>query len=108
MWGEGKSKQAKKGIGYLKNNTDFKFGHKSGNLYYHYYNAQALINEGGKPWKDYNAKFRDQLLKNQNEDGSWKKGNNGNHGAINTHMATCLATFMLEVYYRFLPGTSAR
>jgi len=108
MWGEGRSKEARKALGYLKGNMDFKWGSKNDNLYYHYYNAQALINEGGKAWDDYNAMFRDELLKNQKEDGSWVQTGHGNHGPINTHMATCLATFMLEVYYRFLPGTSAR
>jgi hypothetical protein len=29
------------------------------------------------------------------------------HGPVNAHMATCLATLMLEVYYRFLPGTGS-
>lgn len=108
MWGEGKSKEARKGINYLKNNTDFKWGTPNDNLYYHYYNAQALINEGGKVWNDYNEKFRDQLLKAQAPDGSWSQTGHGNHGPANSHMATCLATFMLEVYYRFLPGTTAR
>jgi len=108
MWGEGKSKEARKGIDYLKDNMDFKWGSPNDNLYYHYYNAQALINEGGKVWEDYNAQFRDELLNNQNEDGSWSASNHGNHGPINVHMGTCLATFMLEVYYRFLPGTTSR
>jgi len=107
MWGEGKSKQAKKGIGYLKNNTDFKWGSPNANLYYHYYNAQAMINYGGATWKKYNNGFRDELLEAQSDDGSWKRAKKINHGAINVHMSTCLATLMLEVYYRFLPATGA-
>ena len=55
---------------------------------------------------NYNKMFRDELLKAQKPDGSWDKGAGGNHGAINDHMGTCLATLMLEVYYRFLPGSA--
>lgn len=107
MWGEGKSKEARKGIDYIKDNSEFKWGTPGANLYYHYYNAQAMMNHGGKEWKDYNDGFRDVLLKAQSPDGSWSQSV-GNHGPINQHMATCLATLMLEVYYRFLPGTGGK
>ncbi|MFK7849411.1 MAG: hypothetical protein AB8D78_00405, partial [Akkermansiaceae bacterium] len=70
MWGEGKSKEARKGLGYIKENMDFKWGSDNANLYYHYYNAQATINEGGKLWADYNKIFRDELIKAQKPDGS--------------------------------------
>jgi hypothetical protein len=99
-----KSSAARKGIEYIEKNSDFKWEDKSANLYYHYYNAQAMINYGGKQWNDYNAKFRDTLLANQSPKGTWTRSH-GNHDAVNEHMATCLATMMLEVYYRFLPAT---
>ena len=105
IWGEGDSRAAKKGIDWIRKNSKFKWADKSANLYYHYYNAQAMINAGGRDWDWYNAMFRDQLIDAQNEDGSWRQ-NVGNHGPINTHMATCLAALTLEVYYRFLPGTN--
>ncbi len=110
MWDEGGSKAARKGIEYVSENSDFKWGADSARLYYHYYNAQALINHGGEEWEEYNARFRDELIKGQNPDGSWDKGAGGDHdgGVQSVHMGTCLATFMLEVYYRFLPGTTAR
>jgi hypothetical protein len=66
-----------------------------------------MINHGGKEWDDYNLLFRDKLLKAQNADGSWNQGGI-KHGPVNVHMATCLATLMLEVYYRFLPGTGGK
>ena len=106
MWGKGSSKNARDGIKYISKNTSFKWGTEGANLYYHYYNAQAMINDGGKDWNNYNKLFRDELLKNQNEDGSWTQAG-VKHGPVNVHMATCLATLMLEVYYRFLPGTGA-
>jgi hypothetical protein len=107
MWDKGSSKEAKKGVKYIDDNSEFEWGTENANLYYHYYNAQAMINHGGKEWNDYNLRFRDILLKNQNADGSWTQGG-VKHGPVNTHMATCLATLMLEVYYRFLPGTGGK
>jgi hypothetical protein len=105
LWGESRSKNARAGIKYVTQNQDFKWGEASSNLYYHYYNAQAMINHGGKEWEEYNKVFRDELIKNQRPDGSWQQ--DMRHGPINVHMATCLATLMLEVYYRFLPGTGS-
>ena len=106
MWDKGKSGAARKGVKWIDENSEFAW--PAANLYYHYYNAQAMINAGGKEWEAYNLRFRDSLLKGQKPDGSWDKGGGGNHGAVNVHMATCLATLMLEVYYRFLPGTGGK
>lgn len=102
MWDEGGSENVKSVIKYISANTDFKWA--SANLYYHYYNAQALINYGGEDWEKYNNLFRDELLDNQAKEGTWV---NGGTSHSNLHMTTCLATFMLEVYYRFLPATGA-
>ena len=103
MWGKPNAKEVRQGVKYIRANTDFKWDGPSSDLYYHYYNAQAMINRGGEDWKFYNDLFRDELLTNQNENGSWK---NSNKHSGNLHMSTCLATFMLEVYYRFLPSSS--
>ncbi len=107
MWDKGNSNEAKRGIMYLAENSEFEWGQENSNLYYHYYNAQAMINHGGKEWQDYNLRFRDSLLKAQNPDGSWAQAGI-KHGPVNVHMATCLSTLMLEVYYRFLPGTGGK
>jgi hypothetical protein len=107
MWDKGSSSNARAGIRYISDNMAFKWGEEDANLYYHYYNAQALINHNGKEWQDYNAQFRDELIKAQRSDGSWSQPGI-KHGAVNDHMATCLATLMLEVYYRFLPGTGSK
>jgi hypothetical protein len=106
MWDEGRSKAAREGIKWISKNEKFEWGNSTSNLYYHYYHVQAMMNHGGKEWDDYNKMFRDTLVKNQKPDGSWSQ--KMNHGPINDHMATCLATLMLEVYYRFLPGTGAK
>ncbi len=50
--------------------------------------------------------FRDQLLDNQNQDGTWHKPAGDAPGMrADPVYVTSLATLMLEVYYRFLPGT---
>lgn len=97
---------ARKGIKYLDGNAKFKFASKDNNFYEHYYASQAMINHGGNSWKNYNKLIRDELLKSQNKDGSWPKstGPGGNNDPV---FSVSLATLMLEVYYRFLPGTGS-
>jgi hypothetical protein len=110
MWEKGKSKNVRNGIQWIANNSEFELNdpdHNKGSLYYHYYHAQAMINYGGKEWNDYNLGFRDKLIKAQNPDGSWPHGG-GHYGTVSLTMATTMATLMLEVYYRFLPGTGTR
>ena len=72
LWDKGDSKNAKAGIDYISKNMAFKWNNGGVNLYYHYYNAQAMINHGGKEWDKYNKLFRDELLDGQDKDGSWK------------------------------------
>jgi hypothetical protein len=99
---------ARKGMRYI--DKESKFDYKAGpcNLYEHYYSSQAAMNNGGKSWVQYNAMFRDQLLDNQNKDGSWPSPQEPGPGAKGAPIyVTSLATLMLEVYYRFLPGTAA-
>jgi hypothetical protein len=104
------------GVRYIEQNTRFEYHTRYADLYGHYYEAQAMLNRGGTAWARYNALFRDQLLANQNPDGSWKNPGGGNPvraaGAsfvggsrMAVHYRTCLAILMLEVYYRFLPAT---
>ena len=114
----GKSHDAvvRKGAAYIVANTKFDWNTQDANLYEQYYNVQALLNRGGEQWDQYNKMFRDQILKNQNPDGTYK--NTPKAKAIgplfkgssidSVHYRTCLATFMLEAYYRFLPATGAR
>jgi len=112
MWGKGNQSAVRKGAKYIEDNTKFDYNTEFADLYGHYYEAQAMMNRGGQQWKKYNEIFRDQLLKNQNPNGSWKAPGGGKSvraaGATyvtNEHYRTCLNILMLEVYYRFLPGT---
>ncbi len=71
----------------------------------------AEVDHGGKEWESYNKLFRDQVLNNQNKDGTYKsvtESHGLNKVSFSEHYRTCLATLMLETYYRFLPGTGAK
>ncbi len=99
---------ARKGIKYIDKKSQFDYKIGPCNLYEHYYSSQAAMNNGGKSWVKYNEMFRDQLLDSQNNDGSWPAPPKPGPAARNDPVyVTALATLMLEVYYRFLPGTAA-
>ena len=118
MCGSGSDSTARRGLDWMLKNTNRPFNWKSGssssNLYQHYYGVQAAMNRGGDVWKAYNRAFRDSTLGAQASDGSFApNGFPGPGGLVNTNGGSindkiyrqCLATLMLEVYYRFLPGT---
>lgn len=112
MLGRESSASVRRAASYIRDNTKFDYNTEFSDLYGHYYEVQVMINRGGRDWEFYNNLFRDQLLKNQNEDGSWKAPGGGEkiRGVAttfvgNAHYRTCLNILMLEVYYRFLPGT---
>lgn len=110
MWGKGSAAGVRKGLKYVKENTKFDYNGEFCDLYGHYYESQAMMQSGGADWKHYNDLFRDQILNNQNEDGSWKSpGANaksvravGPEFRSNVVYRTTLNILMLEVYYRFL------
>ena len=89
---------ARKGIKYIDKKSQFNYEAGPCNLYEHYYSSQAAINNGGKSWVQYNEMFRDQLLKAQNNDGSWPAPPQPGPAARNDSVyVTALATLMLEV-----------
>ena len=109
MWDKGSAAPVRNGAKYLRKNSTFKYGDKgnASDLYCHYYESQAMMNRGGEDWKFYNKNFRDELLAAQDADGSFKATGGGGHQMNRAHYRTCLCILMLEVYYRFLPGTGA-
>ena len=115
QWGKGSRGTVREGRKYITNEVTFGYDTADAELYGHYYNGQAMINFGGTTWANYNKLFRDDVLNAQNPDGSFKPPGGGNkikgvatHYVKNAHYRTCLATLMLEVYYRFLPGSSSQ
>jgi hypothetical protein len=114
MWDKGSAAPVRKGARYINDRSQFEYNTANADLYGHYYEGQAMIARGGEQWEKYNAMFRDEVLDNQNPDGSWKKPGGGEKlnavGARfegDVHYRSCLAILMLEVYYRFLPGTAS-
>jgi len=114
MWGKENQSAVRKGAKYIAKNSKLKWGTEFADLYGHYYEAQAMMNRGGQEWKDYNAMMRDEVLKNQDPAGTWKSpdgklravGASFQGGsAQSVFYRTALCTLMMEVYYRFLPGT---
>lgn len=105
IWDKESHSVPRKALRYVNKEIKCDWEGKDTDLYGHYYASQAMINHGGNFWKEYNELFRDETLKNQAEDGSWNIPGNTGHGMGNKHYISCLATLMLEVYYRFLPGT---
>ena len=80
-------------------------------MYSWYYITQAKFHAGGGDWDFWNQKFAREIIRNQNEDGSWTSaGSNlkeNSHGTETNHgpvYATTLAALTLQVYYRFLPS----
>lgn len=111
--GMGAKPRARKAAKWINENAIFDYA-KEADLYSHYYNGQAMINVGGSEWRNYNNKFMSQILSGQNSDGSWKSPGTTKSGrrfqggsSLAVHYRTCLGTLMLEVYYRFLPGSSS-
>ncbi|MEI6817974.1 MAG: prenyltransferase/squalene oxidase repeat-containing protein [Verrucomicrobiota bacterium] len=109
MWGKGESADVAKASKYILSNTRFDYNTQYCDLYGHYYESQAMIRRGGEEWKQYNKIFRDQLLNNQNANGSWNMPGGGKRPRAvapefvkNEFYRTALCTLMLEVYYRFL------
>lgn len=104
QWGKGKQSFTRNAIKWISENNHFDYKVEA-NLYMDYYSSQAMINAGGSTWSDYNKKTMTNLADNQNADGSWPLPGGAGHGMSSTHYATCLATLMMEVYYRFLPSS---
>ena len=110
----GKNQVFSKALRYVKKNAIFDFDTKNADLYQHYYTSQALINSGNEYWRKYNAMIQKELLKHQNEDGSWENvgGNDKKiraiipiyHGtdALSNHYRNVLCTLILEIYYRYV------
>jgi hypothetical protein len=115
IWGKESTAGVRNGAKCIGKTFKLDWNTKDSDLYAHYYAAQAMMNRGGNEWKKYNDLMRDEVLKNQNADGTWKDIGNGAGvgGALRGNgqaqfYRNCLATLMLEVYYRFLPSSGGR
>jgi hypothetical protein len=79
----------------------------SPNVYHWYYAAQVMHHMGGEHWVEWNKVMRQVIPENQEregpERGSWDPDGDAWGSSAGRLYMTCLATYMLEVYYRHLP-----
>ena len=106
MSGKKYPSEIRKGATHILEFSKFDYNGKDSNLYSHYYESQAMMARGGSEWRKYNEMFRDQLIDSQNPDGGWKAPGSGGLYS-DPFYRNCLNILMLEVYYRFLPGTGS-
>ncbi len=115
FWKQEKDASVRKGINYLMEATDkdhpVDYHHEKADLYAWYYNTQACLMVGGAAWNKWNRLFQDQIIKNQNPDGSWPPVAGKSPGGeiqrdpegAGPYYRTNLCILMLEVYYRYSP-----
>lgn len=84
-----------------------KAGPSKSSTYYNYYATQVMKQYGGEAWEKWNAKMRDQLVSTQSQTGhsagSWYWDDGHSTDSAGRFYTTCMATMILEVYYRYLP-----
>lgn len=110
MWKRGNTDAAKRGLEFVLDQPKFNYRGDDARLYDWYYDTLACFQAGGGTWKTWNTRFRENLLRNQNADGSWPEEGGGlttrrAHGDAPIYRTT-LCILMLESYYRYLPASS--
>jgi len=108
QWKKPNDVAARKAKKWMEANTDYNLDNNNGK-YAHYYRGQVFMEIGGKSWQAYNEAFRDKLLADQEQDGSFGSGGGflmPRKNSHRKHYLTALSTLQLEVYYRFLPSDS--
>ena len=115
--GNDKGQEIRRGTDFIKEEwkrrrLPFEYDSPEAELYGAYYVNQVAFMRGGKMWRDWNKALQEELLPNQNEDGSYKEEGgfmsahgSGAAGGDADIYRTALCTLMLEVYYRYLPAT---
>lgn len=82
-------------------------GPRAGDSYFNYYATQVLKQYGGPEWESWNEKMKGLLIGSQVQTGhgagSWFFEEGISSQAGGRLYCTCMATMMLEVYYRYMP-----
>ena len=73
-------------------------------FYGNYYAAQAMHIAGGRDWETYFSRLRDDLVRNQLDDGSWRcnVAYNGKRGR-EYPLSTAIAAMLLQIPNNYLP-----
>ncbi|MDP6114566.1 MAG: terpene cyclase/mutase family protein [Planctomycetota bacterium] len=85
------------GIEYLLNYAGRGIRRHNYFYYAHYYGAQAMFQAGGKYWKAWYPKIRDDLVRRQRGDGSWKGDE------VGPAFGTAMALIVLQIPKQYLP-----
>lgn len=75
-------------------------------FYGNYYAAQAMFIAGGRWWEEYYPRVRDELIRNQLEDGSYRSDvqyRNPETHKVEYPMSTAVAAMLLQVPNNYLP-----
>lgn len=98
--GEYDAYEIKKGLEYLwKNRPEADHAEQRFDYYYgQYYAVQAMFQAGGSFWSAWYRYIRDELLRVQHSDGSWRD-------LVGANYATSMAAIILQMPYQYLPIT---
>jgi hypothetical protein len=91
--------QVEQGLRYLANNRPRRFGRQPADMHYfygHYYAVQAMWTAGGNYWSDWYPAVAEELVQNQERNGSWSD-------MICSHYGTAMACIILQVPNNYLP-----
>lgn len=73
-------------------------GQRGGHYFYeHYYAVQAMWHAGGKHWEQWYPMIRDELVKNQTDEGSWPSSEAG------PEFGAAMGSIILQMPLNFLP-----
>ena len=118
LWKHERDRSVRDGIEHLLKQTEkeypIDYHHASVDLHAWYYGTQACFMLGGAAWNKWNRRFADELIRNQNPNGSWPPVAGKCPGGepqrdpegIGPCYRTSLCLLMLEVYYRYLPESA--
>jgi len=92
------SDEVQKGLAYLRKNVPKidAFGTATHYFYGHYYAMQAMWHAGGDSWQQWYPRIHDELLANQQQNGSWTD-------MVCAEYATAMACLILQMPNNYLP-----
>jgi hypothetical protein len=97
---------AEEGISFILSNPPIAADMEGVNFYYWYYASLAMFQEGGEPWRIWNERLSELLIREQvgaeygSAHGSWDP--RGHRASIGGRIySTALSILCLEVYYRY-------
>jgi hypothetical protein len=92
-----KGPEIDRGLNYLQRSRPTRFRQADMHYFYgHYYAVQAMWTAGGAYWADWFPWVRDEMVKFQENDGSWSD-------MICSHYGTAMACIILQVPNNYLP-----